>query len=450
MPTFPLISHTRADSILAWRDGKPISARTFLDDVQQVRAMLPSGSHVLNACLDRYRFMVGLAASVLSNKISLLPPTQTPEMVEQMRRFASDAFCLTDTANCAIALPQIRFPDLPSETGKIPQAGEFKVPAVEHDQVVAYVFTSGSTGTPRPHVKRWGALVKSVRAEAQRWGIADGASHAVIGTVPPQHMYGLESTVLIVMQSANAMVTGQHFFAADICSALEKVPSPRILVSTPVHLRFLLESIDHVPPVSLAVSATAPLALTLARKVEQTLGAPLIEIYGCTETGQIASRRLTEGEEWHLFPEIRFHQDNDITLASGGHIDKPTEMSDVIELIGEASFRLHGRKADLVNIAGKRNSLAYLNMQLTTIPGVQDGTFHIPDENGAEDVTRLAAFVVAPGLNSAAVMAALRERIDPVFLPRPLVFVQALPRNSTGKLPRAALQALLNEPSRTA
>ncbi|PIQ13537.1 MAG: beta-hydroxyacyl-ACP dehydratase, partial [Hydrogenophilales bacterium CG18_big_fil_WC_8_21_14_2_50_58_12] len=53
-----------------------------------------------------------------------------------------------------------------------------------------------------------------------------------------------------------------------------------------------------------------------------------------------------------------------------------------------------------------------------------------------------AACVVAPGMAAAALLAALRERIDPVFLPRPLLFVDALPRNSTGKLPRTALQAL--------
>ncbi len=450
MTTFPLITHTHAGSILAWRDGRPISAAAFLADVRQVSAMLPSGSHLLNACADRYRFMVGLAASVLTNKISLLPPTQTPEMIAQMQRFAPDAFCLTDSEYCTVALPQVRFPGLCSETAALPADAEnfavpFAVPAIDAAQILAYVFTSGSTGQPRPHIKTWGAVVQSVRAEAQRWGIANEHSHAVIGTVPPQHMYGLESTVVIVMQSTNTMVTGQHFYPADICSALEKVPAPRILVSTPIHLRFLLEGADAIPAVNLLVSATAPLSLALATEVESKFDAPLVEIYGCTETGQIASRRLTEGEEWHLFPDIRFRQENDITLASGGHIDQATEMGDVIEMVGDQRFRLHGRKADLVNIAGKRNSLAYLNLQLTAIDGVMDGAFFAADEAGSDELVRLAAFVVAPGLSPADLMAALRQRIDAVFLPRPLMFVDALPRNSTGKLPRAALQALLQQ-----
>ena len=108
---------------------------------------------------------------------------------------------------------------------------------------------------------------------------------------------------------------------------------------------------------------------------------------------------------------------------------------------------LHGRMADMINIAGKRNSLAYLNLQLNAVPGVLDGVFAMPEESAAGDgVARLAAYVVAPGLTPAALMAALRESIDPVFLPLPLVFVDALPRNATGKLPREAL-AVLGMPS---
>jgi acyl-coenzyme A synthetase/AMP-(fatty) acid ligase len=103
---------------------------------------------------------------------------------------------------------------------------------------------------------------------------------------------------------------------------------------------------------------------------------------------------------------------------------------------------LHGRIADLVNIAGKRSSLAYLNHQLNAIAGVQDGAFYMPEERDLEGVTRLMAFVVAPGFTQAALLTALRERIDPIFLPRPLLLLDQLPRNSTGKLPREALQAL--------
>ncbi|HEX5803115.1 MAG TPA: beta-hydroxyacyl-ACP dehydratase, partial [Azospira sp.] len=97
---------------------------------------------------------------------------------------------------------------------------------------------------------------------------------------------------------------------------------------------------------------------------------------------------------------------------------------------------------DLINIAGKRTSLGYLNHQLAAIAGVVDGSFFMPDDEAADGITRLAAFVVAPTLTPRALLAALRQRIDPIFLPRPLVFLDRLPRNATGKLPRGELQAL--------
>lgn len=442
MPLFPLITHPRADSIIAWRDGiVPVTAARFLSDVAALVALLPAGAHMLNACSDRYRFTVGLAAALVSKRVSLLPSTQTPEMIRQMARFAPDVFCLTDVADCPVALPQLQFPPLSDVPASPAAEAAYVVPQINGSQLVAYVFTSGSTGAPVPHPKTWGSLVTNVRAEAQICGLSDGRAHVVVGTVPPQHMYGFESTVLIVMQSANAMFTGASFYPADICKAVESVPRPRMLVSTPVHMKSVLASGLATPPVDLVISATAPLSTALAGELETCLQAPLLEIYGSTETGQIAMRQSTRTQEWQLFPDVQFEVRDGVTWAYGGHIAMPTPMNDVIEWVGGQRFLLHGRMADLINIAGKRNSLAYLNLQLTAIAGVIDGAFYMPDET-PDGVTRLWAFVVAPGMTASALLAALRERIDPVFLPRPLVLLDALPRNATGKLPREALRML--------
>jgi acyl-coenzyme A synthetase/AMP-(fatty) acid ligase len=131
------------------------------------------------------------------------------------------------------------------------------------------------------------------------------------------------------------------------------------------------------------------------------------------------------------------------TWAQGGHIARPTRLLDVLEVTADDRFLLHGRIADLVNIAGKRSSLAYLNHQLASVPGVVDGAFFHSDSRAADAVvTRVGACVVAPGLEAAAITAELRRRIDPVFLPRPLLLVASLPRTSTGKLPQEALRSL--------
>src|SRR5262249_8733547 len=153
-----------------------------------------------------------------------------------------------------------------------------EVPRIPADTVVAYVFTSGSTGLPVPHRKTWGAVMRSVRAEAEALDLADGRAHAILGTVPPQHMYGLESTVLQPLATGLAFAAGRPLYPADICDALSALPRPRVLVTTPYHLRTLLEADVAIPPVDLVVSATAPLSPGLARTAEMRCEAPLREI----------------------------------------------------------------------------------------------------------------------------------------------------------------------------
>ncbi len=437
----PLLAHASADAVVAYRAGVPLTVGRFLSDVEQVRASLGSASHVLNACGDRYRFTVGFAAGLTAGKVTLLPSTHTPAVIRQLQLFAPDAVCLTDSTECDIQLPQVSYPKnlRPLSPGSAPA-----VPHIEATQLACYVFTSGSTGTPLPYRKSFGPLLQCVREEALRLGLGASAPWSIVATVPPQHQYGFESSVLMALANGHAFAAERPFYPADIAATLAAVPRPRALISTPVHLRALTRTATALPPTDLIVSATAPLAQQLAAEVEQRFATRLLEIYGSTETGQIGVRQPTESPEWQLWPGVRLEEREGETWADGGHIEQPTRMCDVLEVTGANRFLLHGRLADLVNIAGKRSSLAYLNHQLNSIRGVQDGAFfHFQDPRGSNaEVSRVAACVVAPGLDATQVLQALRERLDPVFLPRPLLFVPRLPRNGTGKLPQEALQAL--------
>lgn len=436
--TSPLLAHALPSAVVAYSAGRAISADEFLADVVHLGNCLPAGPHVLNTCTDRYKFTVGLAASLLTGRISLLPPTHTPEVIRQLARFAPDAFCLTDDPGCSIDLPRCQFPD-GLQSAPVP----WSVPHIPTEQTAAIVFTSGSTGTPLPYRKTWGKLARCVLNGAPRLGLSGGAAYTLIGTVPAQHMYGFESTVLLALLSGNAFSAERPFYPADICAAITAVPRPRALVTTPVHLRALMGAGIDLPPVELIVSATAPLEDSLAREVESTFHTRVLEIYGSTETGQIATRRTAESPVWHLWPHVRLFARDGQVVAHGGHVEQMTAMCDVIEITGETEFLLHGRTADLVNVAGKRSSFDYLNSQLNAIPGVIDGAFFLRDaESTGTGVARLAAVVVAPTLNVTQLTEQLRRRIDPVFLPRPLLLVNELPRNATGKLPWHALQEL--------
>ena len=445
MTSFPLLTHQDPGHVLAWRNEKPVTVAHFLADVCHLAQALPAGRHVLNACTDRYRFTVGLAAALVADKISLLPPTLAPEMVRQLQDFAPDVFCLTDQQS-KVGLWQFSWFDAMG-CGRRTEVRE--VPMIPASRTLAVMFTSGSTGMPLAQQKTWGSVVRSVRAEAACLGLLDGRRHSIVATVPPQHMYGLESTVLIALQSGAAMSAAHPFYPADICSALAATPRPTMLVTTPTHLKVLLASGLDIPRPDLVLSATAPMSPQLAIETEARLKAPLLEIYGSTETGQIAWRRTTQTAEWTLFPGVSLLANQGRIWATGGHVGEAVTMADELELVDDMHFLLHGRTADLINIGGKRSSLGYLNHQLNAIPGVIDGVFFMPDEGANDKVTRLMVFAVAPGLETSHLLTALRQRIDALFMPRPMVLLDCLPRNSTGKLTRSTLKALALEHQRT-
>ena len=424
------------EAIVAYRRDTPVTARQFLHDVVQVAQALPASRHVLNFCSDRYRFTVVLCAAIVRGQLTLLPPTTTANVIAAMRSFAPDVYHVTDDETTAVDLPRCALPEeSPARAGD-----PFDVPAIDAEQAVACVFTSGSTGEPQPHRKRWGALVLDMQEEATR--LAVGPGHTILGTVPPQHMFGFESTVLLPLLSGAALTSERLYYPADIDAAIARYPAPRTLFTTPFHLRAWVEG-GETAKLETIVSATAPLSPRLAREAEESTGAQVLEIYGCTEAGQVATRRTSVSAEWRAMDGLKLWLQGEQAMVGGGHVERPTPLMDVIEVLGDGTrFLLHGRTADLVNIAGKRNSIGYLDHQLLAIPGVVDGAFFMPDEKDDDGITRLTAFVVAPTLTPAQVIAALRERIDAAFLPRPVVMLERLPRQLTGKLPREQLQAL--------
>jgi acyl-coenzyme A synthetase/AMP-(fatty) acid ligase len=437
-----LLVHKQLDDPIAYRNGVIITVAQYLADVKYCADKLPNAQHVLLACQDRYAFAVGFGAALMRGQISLLPSTHTEELIAKLATTYPRTYCLTDEADCSIKLPLTNISKWLLQASPLT---DLETPHFPVEQIAALVFTSGSTGLPVAHKKTWGKLVINVQSEGKRLGVVPGSGYTIIGTVPPQHMYGFESTVLIAMQNACAFESSKPFYPADIERVVSHTPRPRALITTPFHLRTLITELQSPVWIDLLVSATAPLAVSLAVLAEQKITDKLLEIYGSTETGQLATRRTSETYDWTAFDGIQISQKEDKFFASGDQIEGTVEINDRLELKTE-NFVLHGRTVDMVNIAGKSTTLGYLNHQLLSIPHVEDGVFFSQKEkdDGLGSTTRLAAVVVAPLHTFESLQLELRKRIAPAFFPRPLKFVQSMPRNATGKLPHAELLRMIN------
>jgi acyl-coenzyme A synthetase/AMP-(fatty) acid ligase len=409
--SYPLTSR-RPDDVIACLDGADVRVDEFLGQVQALAAGLPDHRYVINLAGSRYAFLLGFCAAIVAGQCTLLPPNRQKATVQAIRDEFSDSYVF-DGDDLPRAAPVADIPEIPA------------------DRLVAMVFTSGSTGESTAHRKYWHTLQAGAVANKECYGIGDERIY-LLATVPPQHNWGLETSVVLPLVADIAVSGETPLFPQDIADALTRLREPRALVSSPIHLDSLLQSGIGGVHIDTILSATAPMSAQLARQLESRFGARVNEVFGCTEAGSLASRATASESLWRIAAPFQFEVRDNKVRISAEHLPEPVDLSDVVELVGDSAFRWLGRDQDMVNIAGKRGSLAHLNHRLTRIPGVLDGVIFLP---GA-DSRRLAALVVAPGLEPSAILDALKEAIDPAFLPRPLYLVPMLPRQETGKLAR--------------
>lgn len=416
----------RPDAAFSFFNGTTVTRTDLLRHALNVSRHLPDGRYALNLCQDRYFFIVAFLAVVLKKQRNLLPPNQTPHTAKLLLENYPQSYCITDKTDSAYDRSWL----LKTEhfDGK---GGDFW--NISDTQTAAISFTSGSTGQPKAIAKTWGEFRHAARLALRQLDLAERDWH-IVSTVPPQHMYGLETSLFWPLSSGLMIDNRQPFFPEDIRRTIN---SPSLLISTPAHLKACVGADLPWKNIAMILSSTGPLAPDLAKEVECKMGAPVFEIFGSTETQSYASRRITINEKWTPYPGIRLSEIDGAFRVSGGHLHTGVALDDRFDIYPDGRFKLAGRSSELVKVAGKRISLAELNQALNSIDGVHDGIFF----QSAND--RLGALVVS-NLSKQQILDALKPFFDAVFLPRPLHHIERLPRNELGKIDRNRLQELID------
>ncbi|MBS0640315.1 MAG: beta-hydroxyacyl-ACP dehydratase, partial [Proteobacteria bacterium] len=191
------------DALLFRRPGLDLTAARFLRDVYRLAADLPETDYVCNLCQDRYRFTVTFAAAALRGQICLLSSDRSAATLAALRERFGTTIAVVDapSSDCPLPVYTVALPD-------DPVTGSAAIPSLPAEQVVATVFTSGSTGVPVGHDKSWGSLAARSRAAGLRFGMSETTPAGIVGTVPPQHMYGFETTILLPLHAMAATWSG--------------------------------------------------------------------------------------------------------------------------------------------------------------------------------------------------------------------------------------------------
>ena len=397
-------------------------------------------SAVCNLCSSRLAFLITLLATFRNGSLMVLPPSGSDADIAAVLNAQPDTIVVGDAEPgvdpaCEGAIRQGVYVACQPEWKPCAASASDLAWQPAWEAVAVLLYTSGTTGDPQQQPKTLlhlatGALLLGARLAKEIDGGLGGVDHLVC-SVPAQHMFGLECSVMLSLIHGTPVLDRRPLLPADVAAAFDEVERAA-WIATPMHLRSLVRSGADLPACAFAIVSTMPLGHALALQSEQLLAAPVLEIYGSTETGALAMRRTARETRWSPLDGVSLDPVEGATLGRGAHFASPVHLLDEIVVEANGSFTLLGRQADLIKIAGRRASLAGLNLLLQDLPGLGDGVFYLPATGNPTE--RLCLIYAGPPLERAAARRWLRARLDPVFLPRDFIRLDRMPRSETGKL----------------
>ena len=444
-----LLSAAEGAAAPVCRDGGAVLDRAaFRARVAALVALLQArtGRRCALCIDDPFDFACALFALFACGKEPVLPANATPGYLADL----ADAYdtMLTDA-------------DLPAFTPDSSAASAD--PAAAHAAARTYtidphtpltLYTSGSSGRPKPIHKTLAQFDAEVRTLEQQWGALLGDA-TMLASVPHHHIYGLLFRVLWPLAAGRAFDRAISVDPLHLQSRIEQCGAT-VVVSTPAQLSRwpALPGFASLTPAPRAFfSSGGPLALEAARHYAATYDAAPVEIYGSTETGGIAWRRQDRTDAWQPVTGVQVRRDEDGALSVRsphlGHSDWH-RTDDRIAWDAHGRFRLQGRLDRVLKLDGKRVSLAELEARLALHPYVAQAA--VVPLNGASR-ERAGALVALTEAGSAAlrdegrVLLArtlrrhLADYFDVVVLPRHWRFRLSLPFDARGKLPVSVLAA---------
>jgi len=312
------------------------------------------------------------------------------------------------------------------------------------DEPFLYLFTGGSTGKP----KVWSKSPRNLLAEAfyLRQKFALSPKDLFIATVPPYHIYGLLFSILAPMVAQARVLPDIYTFPQEIISTINKHKAS-VLISVPIHYRVLKVDNLSVPSLKAAFSSAGALDRSDSLYFFKKTGLGITEIYGSTETGGIASRRISDPtESWKVFDIVSWKlTGNRISVKSdftSREMDRDEEgyclTGDEAREDKDNSFVLLGRADGIVKIAGKRVDLTDVQNKIKTLPTVNDAVVvSLPTDKGRESVI---AAVVACDLTESHLRKLLTAMLEPYAIPRRIKIVSSIARTSAGKIDRRRIE----------
>ena len=332
-------------------------------------------------------------------------------------------------------------------------------------------YTSGTTGRSKGAMISHANLLSNAKTLVREWSFS--SSDTLLHALPLYHIHGLFVALHCALLSGARILLQPKF---DVSAVLNAFNRSTVMMGVPTFYTRLLAdprlTREAVRTVRLFISGSAPLLTETFEQFQERTGHRILERYGMTETGMIASNPLQgarrAGTVGKPLPDVsvRITDENGAALATGnvgnvevqgpnvfqGYWQMPektrTEFRDGYFITGDLGafetdgyLRLVGRAKDLIISGGLNVYPKEIEELIDALPGVEESAvFGIPHPDFGEAVA--AAVIAKSGvtLDVAAMLATLRAQLAAFKTPKRIFVLKELPRNAMSKVQKALLR----------
>lgn len=349
----------------------------------------------------------------------------------------------------------------------------FDTVARAKDDLAAILYTSGTTGRSKGAMLTHGNLVSNALTLVEQWHYS--SRDVLIHALPIYHIHGLFVAGNVTFAARARILFMQKFDAERIVTAMAR---STVLMGVPTFYVRLLQSTNlseqTTANVRLFVAGSAPLLAETHRAWKERTGHEILERYGMTETGMIASNpydgprlpgsvgrplpaleiRITDPESGTALPT------NEVGMIEvkgpnvfAGYWNMPDKTAaefradgffvtgDLGKLDARGYLHIVGRGKDLIITGGFNVYPKEIETEIDAIPGVtESAVVGLPHADFGEGVTAAVVRAAGSQIDERAIFDALAGRLAKFKQPKRIIFVETLPRNAMGKVQKNLLR----------
>ncbi|MDB5592477.1 malonyl-CoA synthase [Enterovirga sp.] len=353
------------------------------------------------------------------------------------------------------------------------QSHAFPTAVVGEDDLAAILYTSGTTGRSKGAMLTHGNLVSNALALIDTWRFT--ADDVLLHALPIYHTHGLFVASNVTFLADASMLFCPKFNVDEIMRLL---PRATALMGVPTFYTRLLKhpglSREATAHMRVFISGSAPLLAETHREWEAKTGHAILERYGMTETGMNTSNPYegdrVAGTVGLPLPDVEIRvtdPESGVEIATGevgmievrgpnvfkGYWRMPEKTAAEIRPdgffitgdLGKVDERgyvhIVGRGKDLIITGGFNVYPKEVETEIDLLPGVvESAVVGVPHPDLGEGVTAVVVSEAGATLDEAGVIAALEPKLARFKLPKRVLFLDDLPRNTMGKVQKKVLR----------